>query len=121
MYLTPEEIAESAEMRSKEVFANGKYGYQLNVNNSVLNKLYIAYLHTLPCKPPISDSQRISWERQLWKYFQKIYYTCYKCRLPDYDKQPLCENVIGWERTRLADIINCQLNVDKAVKQLKFK
>lgn len=119
---SPEEIAQNAERRKKELFTNGWYGYQLNVNNDELNKLYNAYRHAIGCCIyPLSDAQRISWEKQLWKYFQKIYYSCYKCRLPDYDNQPLRDNVIGWQLTQLKDIINCRLNIDKAIKQLNFK
>lgn len=114
-----EEIVKENRRQSLDVFTGlHNYGYQLNVRNEQLGKLYEYYISKNKIYRPMGDRQRIEWEQELWEYFQKIYHAKYKTSLADYDKQPLSEYVVGFEYQRLADMINYCLKVDKAVKQL---
>ncbi len=109
---------EEAKSRALAVFAKpNKYGYQLNVGNSALQRLYDAYIGLNGIKRPMSDTQRMEWERSLWAYLSKIYRACHKVRLPDYSRK-LNEDVVGWQLTQLEDMINYRLVPDKAIQQL---
>ncbi|MBQ8588653.1 MAG: hypothetical protein IJ454_04590 [Clostridia bacterium] len=109
---------EEAKRRALAVFAKpNKYGYQLNVSNAALQQLYDAYIRLNGIKRPMSDAQRMAWERSLWEYLSKIYRACHKVRLPDYN-HTLNEDVVGWQLTQLEDMINYRLVPDKAIHQL---
>ena len=115
-----EKKAAERERYNLPAFADpNKYGYQLNVNNNKINKFYWTYMSRNKIYPPMSDKRRIEWERELWEYFRKIYRSLYKINLPEYC-DTLYTDVVGWELTRLEDIIN-RLNVDKAINQLYGK
>lgn len=73
---------------------------------------------------PWDDAARIKWERELWKYLQKVYYSCYKTHLPDYpnpDGASLKDLVVGWQYEQLFDIINYRINIAKAIDKLYKK
>lgn len=88
--------------RHLRIFTDGKatFGYQLNVGNTVLGALYEYYIYANKIYRPMGDAARITWERELWKYLQKVYYSCYKTHLPDYpnpDGASLKDLVVGWQ------------------------
>ena len=109
--------------RHLRIFTDGKatFGYQLNVGNTVLGALYEYYIYANKIYRPMGDAARIKWERELWKYLQKVYYSCYKTHLPDYpnpDSASLKNLVVGWQHEQLYDIINYRLNIAKAIEKL---
>lgn len=106
--------------RTKELFTNGKYGYQLNVGNTVLGALHEYYISKHNIRRPMSDHERHTWETQLWRYLQKIFYSCNKKRLVDYpeDGTTLKALVKGYQYEQLFDIINFRLNIGKAINKL---
>ena len=111
--------------RHLRIFTDGKasikYRYQLNVGNTVLGALYEYYIYANKIYRPMGDAARIKWERELWKYLQKVYYSCYKTHLPDYpnpDGASLKDLVVGWQYEQLFDIINYRLNIAKAIEKL---
>lgn len=113
-----EEIIERAEQRKLRLFCKpNKWGYQLNVNNTVINQFYETYAKLKGIKRPLGDAQRIEWEQELWKYLCKVYRACYKISLPKYSTN-LYEDVVGWQLTRIEDIVNCRIVADEAIKQL---
>jgi len=120
-YQTTEEIVRDAERRSREVFTRqSKYSYQLNVNNSELNKLYEAYKRINKIDR-MSDQQRISWEKTVWNELKKHYRFYHRLQLPDYSEaagRPLREIVVGWQREQLEDIVNFRLNIQKMIAEI---
>ena len=109
--------------RHPRIFTDGKatFGYQLNVGNTVLGALYEYYIYANKIYRPMGDAARIKWERELWKYLQKVYYSCYKTHLPDYpnpDGASLKDLVVGWQYEQLFDIINYRINIAKAIDKL---
>lgn len=109
--------------RHLRIFTDGKaaFGYQLNVGNTALGALYEYYIYANKIYRPMGDTARITWERELWKYLQKVYYSCYKTHLPDYpspDGASLKNLVVGWQHEQLYDIINYRLNIAKAIEKL---
>jgi len=112
--------------RHLRIFTDGKatFGYQLNVGNTVLGALYEYYIYANKIYRPMGDTARIKWERELWKYLQKVYYSCYKTHLPDYpnpDGASLKDLVVGWQYEQLFDIINYRINIAKAIDKLYKK
>ena len=112
--------------RHLRIFTDGKaaFGYQLNVGNTVLGALYEYYIYANKIYRPMGDAARIKWERELWKYLQKVYYSCYKTHLPDYpnpDGASLKNLVVGWQYEQLFDIINYRINIAKAIDKLYKK
>lgn len=112
--------------RHLRIFTDGKaaFGYQLNVGNTALGALYEYYIYANKIYRPMGDAARIKWERELWKYLQKVYYSCYKTHLPDYpnpDGASLKDLVVGWQYEQLFDIINYRINIAKAIDKLYKK
>ena len=103
-YQTIGEIISDAERRTREVFMKpNKYGYQLNVSNSELNKLYEAHIKANRIHRPMGDDQRIEWEKAVWNELKKRYRSCYRLRLPDYSEaanRPLREIIATPRRER---------------------
>lgn len=120
-YQTTDEIVRDAERRIREVFTRqSKYGYQLNANNSELNKLYEAHKRANKIDR-MSDQQRVSWEKAVWNELKKCYRSCYRLQLPDYPKamsRPLREIIVGWQREQLEDIVNFRLNTQEMITKL---
>lgn len=120
-YQTTDEIVRDAERRIREVFTRqSKYGYQLNANNSELNKLYEAHKRANKIDR-MSDQQRVSWEKAVWNELKKCYRSCYRLQLPDYPKamsRPLREIIVGWQREQLEDIVNFRLNTQEIITKL---
>lgn len=120
-YQTTDEIIRDAERRIREVFTRqSKYGYQLNANNSELNKLYEAHKRANKIDR-MSDQQRVSWEKAVWNELKKCYRSCYRLQLPDYPKatsRPLRETIVGWQREQLEDIVNFRLNTQEIITKL---
>ena len=109
--------------RHLRIFTDGKaaFGYQLNVGNTALGALYEYYIYANKIYRPMGDAARIKWERELWKYLQKVYYSCYKTHLPDYpnpDGTSLKDLVVGWQYEQLYDIINYRISIPKAIEKL---
>lgn len=121
-YQTVDEIVREAQKRTREVFAKpNKYGYQLNVNNAELNKLYEAHIKANRIHRPMGDGQRIGWEKMIWGVLKRRYRSCYRLRLPDYSEgmiRPLREIIVGWQREQLEDIVNFRLNVPDIIREL---
>lgn len=119
MYQTTEDIIREAEQRKDEIFTkNNRYGYQLNVSNRLFGILYEEYITRNRIHRPMGDGQRMEWERQIWVYLSKLYRREERHSLPDYDSGNLSEQVIGWQKMKLADLVNCRIVPEKAVKQL---
>ena len=120
-YQTTDEIVRDAERRIREVFTRqSKYGYQLNANNSELNKLYEAHKRANKIDR-MSDQQRVSWEKAVWNELKKCYRSCYRLQLPDYPEtmsRPLREIIVGWQREQLEDIVNFRLNTQEMITKL---
>lgn len=120
-YQTTDEIVRDAERRIREVFTRqSKYGYQLNANNSELNKLYEAHKRVNKIDR-MSDQQRVSWEKAVWNELKKCYRSCYRLQLPDYPEtmsRPLREIIVGWQREQLEDIVNFRLNTQETITKL---
>lgn len=120
-YQTTDEIVRDAERRIREVFTRqSKYGYQLNANNSELNKLYEAHKRANKIDR-MSDQQRVSWEKAVWNELKKCYRSCYRLQLPDYPEamsRPLREIIVGWQREQLEDIVNFRLNTQEIITKL---
>lgn len=120
-YQTTDEIVRDAERRIREVFTRqSKYGYQLNANNSELNKLYEAHKRANKIDR-MSDQQRVSWEKAVWNELKKCYRSCYRLQLPNYPEamsRPLREIIVGWQREQLEDIVNFRLNTQEMITKL---
>ena len=120
-YQTTDEIVRDAERRIREVFTRqSKYGYQLNANNSELNKLYEAHKRANKIDR-MSDQQRVSWEKAVWNELKKCYRSCYRLQLPNYPEamtRPLREIIVGWQREQLEDIVNFRLNTQEIITKL---
>lgn len=120
-YQTTDEIVRDAERRIREVFTRqSKYGYQLNANNSELNKLYEAHKRANKIDR-MSDQQRVSWEKAVWNELKKCYRSCYRLQLPNYPEamsRPLREIIVGWQREQLEDIVNFRLNTKEMITKL---
>ena len=120
-YQTTDEIVRDAERRIREVFTRqSKYGYQLNANNSELNKLYEAHKRVNKIDR-MSDQQRVSWEKAVWNELKKCYRSCYRLQLPNYPEtmsRPLREIIVGWQREQLEDIVNFRLNTKEMITKL---
>ena len=120
-YQTTDEIVRDAERRIREVFTRqSKYGYQLNANNSELNKLYEAHKRANKIDR-MSDQQRVSWEKAVWNELKKCYRSCYRLQLPNYPEamsRPLREIIVGWQREQLEDIVNFRLNTQETITKL---
>ena len=120
-YQTTDEIVRDAERRIREVFTRqSKYGYQLNANNSELNKLYEAHKRANKIDR-MSDQQRVSWEKAVWNELKKCYRSCYRLQLPNYPEamsRPLREIIVGWQREQLEDIVNFRLNMQEMITKL---
>ena len=120
-YQTTDEIVRDAERRIREVFTRqSKYGYQLNANNSELNKLYEAHKRANKIDR-MSDQQRGSWEKAVWNELKKCYRSCYRLQLPNYPEamsRPLREIIVGWQREQLEDIVNFRLNTKEMITKL---
>lgn len=120
-YQTTDEIIRDAERRIREVFTRqSKYGYQLNANNSELNKLYEAHKRANKIDR-MSDQQRVSWEKAVWNELKKCYRSCYRLQLPNYPEamsRPLREIIVGWQREQLEDIVNFRLNTKEMITKL---
>lgn len=120
-YQTTDEIVRDAERRIREVFTRqSKYGYQLNANNSELNKLYEAHKRVNKIDR-MSDQQRVSWEKAVWNELKKCYRSCYRLQLPNYPEtmsRPLREIIVGWQREQLEDIVNFRLNTQEIITKL---
>lgn len=121
-YQTTDEIVRDAERRTREVFTKpNKYGYQLNVSNSELNKLYEAHIKANRIHRPMGDKQRIEWEKAVWNELKKCYRSCYRLQLPNYPEamsRPLREIIVGWQREQLEDIVNFRLNTQEIITKL---
>ena len=113
--------------RHLQIFAGNKaakYGYQLNVGNTVLGALYEYYIYANKIHRPMGDIARKKWERELWEYLSKVYYSCCKTHLPDYPKSDgalLKDLVVGWQYEQIYDIINYRINIAKAIDKLYKK
>lgn len=120
-YQTTDEIVRDAERRIREVFTRqSKYSYQLNANNSELNKLYEAHKRANKIDR-MSDQQRVSWEKAVWNELKKRYRSCYRLQLPNYPEamsRPLREIIVGWQREQLEDIVNFRLNTQEIITKL---
>lgn len=120
-YQTTDEIVRDAERRIREVFTRqSKYSYQLNANNSELNKLYEAHKRANKIDR-MSDQQRVSWEKGVWNELKKCYRSCYRLQLPNYPEamtRPLREIIVGWQREQLEDIVNFRLNTQEMITKL---
>lgn len=121
-YQTTDEIVRDAERRTREVFTKpNKYGYQLNVSNSELNKLYEAHIKANKIHRPMGDKQRIECEKAVWNELKKCYRSCYRLQLPNYPEttsRPLREIIVGWQREQLEDIVNFRLNTQEMITKL---
>lgn len=118
---TIEDILREQRERELELFTKrgaDPYRYQLNVGNTVFGALYEYYATVNGIHRPMSDKQRIDWERQLWEYLQKVYYSVTREKMPGYDNYPLRETVRGGMYERIADIVNFRIDINKAIKKL---
>lgn len=106
--------------RTKELFTDGRYGYQLSVGNTVFGALYEYYISKNKIRRPMSDRERHTWETQLWKYLQKIFYSCNRKKLADYPENgtPLISRINRYQYEQLFYIVNYRLNVSETIREL---
>ena len=111
------------EDRSRLIFTSAP-PYQLNVSNHTINAAYEHYISVKGIKRPMSDKQRIAWERDLWKYLRKVYRSCTQQELPHYPNDSrvrLTDLVRGGQYERLDHIVNCRINPQKMIERLYNK
>lgn len=65
----------------------------------------------------MSDTQRIEWERDVWQYICRIYYSIYRAKLPPYSAG-LRDKIDGFAYERLDDLVNAQINPQKMAAKL---
>ena len=60
-----------------------KYGYEVNIQNPVLQAWYESYKRRLGIHGAPSDKQRLEWESRVKDYLRKEYYKLYNYYLSD--------------------------------------
>lgn len=97
-YRTDAEIIEERNARHKRVFNEGNpYGYDINVNNTVLSAWYRRYVAKLDHKDGTEPSVRIKWERSVKALIAKKYKETYRC--------DLSEPIIGFTKQRVEELV----------------
>lgn len=103
-YRTDEEIIEERNARHKRVFnIDNPYGYDINLNNTVLSAWYRRYVAKLDHKDGTEPSVRIKWECSVKALIAKKYKETYRC--------DLSEPIIGFTKQRVEELI-IMLGVD---------
>lgn len=104
MARTTQEIIAERDERHKRVFNDGNpYGYDINVNNTVLGAWYKRYISKLDGKDGTEPAVRLQWERAVKALIAKKYKELYKL--------DLCEPMIGFTKQRVEELIQA-LGVD---------
>ncbi|MBP1562064.1 MAG: hypothetical protein J6C96_12595 [Oscillospiraceae bacterium] len=116
-----QETAEQRERRKLSLFTTplNKYGYQLNVNNPVINALYEDYIKRYGILRPPSDTQRTLFEKSLWNFLRRLYRK-YDPKAPDVPPLPkdghISAEFFGWRREQFEIFVNNVLDVPKTVE-----
>lgn len=99
-----------------------EYGYQLNVNNTVINAFYEDTVKRRKLnRPPFSDSQRRAWESCLWRFLRKQYLKYDKKSASEVPKElsrteHMSEVLFGWRLDYFELYINNILDISSATK-----
>lgn len=96
-------------------------GYQLSVNNPTINALYEDYIKRYKIFRPMSDKQRISFEKSLWKFFRQLYRRFdpkLAKEIPPLPKdgRHISEVLFGWRYEQFEIFINDKLDIQKTVE-----
>ena len=98
MAKTAEETIAERDERHKRVFNDSNpYGYDINVNNTVLGTWYKRYISKLDGKDGTEPSVRLRWERAVKALITKKYKEMYKL--------DLCEPIIGFTKQRVEELV----------------
>lgn len=106
-------------MRSLFTAPYNTYGYNLNVNNPVINAFYQDWKQRYSIKGGPSDSQRIAFERSLWDKLRRWYHAyAPKASIPPRfaDDKHISTELFGWRREDIEIFVNDVLDVEKALK-----
>lgn len=97
-YRTDAEIIEERNARHKRVFnENNPYGYDINLNNTVLSVWYRRYVAKLDHKDGTEPSVRLQWEQEVKKLIIQKYKEMYKLDLR--------EPIIGYTKQRVEELV----------------